>query len=156
MVFEFFLNDILNDIWIWFSGIERYFKLPLRVPLSPAETSLTGPMVLNDTEWYSMVISWLFCVRTAATKVLTNMSQQKPPLRPSHELCLLCFRSSSRALASVRSCVRTLACGRCAARTDRRTRRNVRSAVCASARTRTSASNIADGANVSIRMNQVT
>ena len=29
----------------------------MRVPLSPAEISLNGPMVLNDTEWYSMVIS---------------------------------------------------------------------------------------------------
>ena len=32
-----------------FCGIEWYFKLPLRVPLSPAEISLNGPMVLNDT-----------------------------------------------------------------------------------------------------------
>ena len=34
-----------------------YIKLPLRVPLSPTEISVNGPMVLNDTEWYSMVIS---------------------------------------------------------------------------------------------------
>ena len=39
------------------SGIEWYFKLPLRVSLSPAETSLDVPMVLNDTELYSMVIN---------------------------------------------------------------------------------------------------
>ena len=43
------------------------FKLPLRVPLSPAEISLNGSMVLNDTEWYPMVISGiplaLFCKR---------------------------------------------------------------------------------------------
>ena len=48
-----------------FSGIEWYFNLPLRVPLSLAEISLNDPMVLNDTEWYSMVISGmplaLFC-----------------------------------------------------------------------------------------------
>ena len=46
-------------------GIEWYFKLPLRVPLIPTEISLNGPMVLNDTEWYSMVFSGiplvLFC-----------------------------------------------------------------------------------------------
>ena len=48
-----------------FCGIEWYFNLPLRVPLTPAEIALNGPMVLNDTEWYSMVISGiplaLFC-----------------------------------------------------------------------------------------------
>ena len=36
----------------------------MRVPLS-SEISLNGPMVLNDTEWYSIVISGiplaLFC-----------------------------------------------------------------------------------------------
>ena len=36
---------------------EWHFKLPLRVPLSPTEISLNGPMVLNDTEWYSMVFN---------------------------------------------------------------------------------------------------
>ena len=45
--------------------IEWYFKLPLKVPPSPIEIVLNGPMVLNDTEWYSMVISGiplaLFC-----------------------------------------------------------------------------------------------
>ena len=40
-----------------FNGIEWYFKLPLTVPLSPTEIPLNGPMVLNDTEWYSMVFS---------------------------------------------------------------------------------------------------
>ena len=48
MIFGFFIP---------FSGIEWYYKLPLRVPLSPTEISLNGPMVLNDTEWYSMVTS---------------------------------------------------------------------------------------------------
>ena len=28
----------------------------MRVPLSPTEISLNGPVILNDTEWYSMVI----------------------------------------------------------------------------------------------------
>ena len=60
MVFELYFGFFLP-----FSGIEWYFKLPLRVPLSPAEISLNGSMVLNDTEWYSMVISGiplaLFC-----------------------------------------------------------------------------------------------
>ena len=40
-----------------FGGIKWYFKLPLTVPLSSDEISLNGPMVLNDTEWYVMVIS---------------------------------------------------------------------------------------------------
>ena len=31
--------------------------LPLRVPLSTAEISLNGTMVMDDTEWYSMVFS---------------------------------------------------------------------------------------------------
>ena len=39
------------------------FQLPLRVPLSPTEISLDCPVVLNDTEWYSMVYHWLFFVR---------------------------------------------------------------------------------------------
>ena len=39
------------------NGIERYFKLPLTVPLSPTEIPLNGPMVLNDTDWFSMVFS---------------------------------------------------------------------------------------------------
>ncbi len=46
-----------STIQIPFSGIEWYFKLPLRLPLSPTKISLHGPMVLNDTEWYSMVMS---------------------------------------------------------------------------------------------------
>ena len=48
-----------------FSGIEWWFILPLKIPLSPVEISLNGSMVLNDTQWYSMVISGiplaLFC-----------------------------------------------------------------------------------------------
>ena len=59
-LFEWYLNCFVNEIldfFVPFCGIEWYFKLPLRVPLSPAEISLNGPMVLNDTEWYSMVIS---------------------------------------------------------------------------------------------------
>ena len=53
MVSECYLNNILDSL---FNGIEWYFKLPLRVPPSP-KISLNGPMVLNDTEWYSNVIS---------------------------------------------------------------------------------------------------
>ena len=60
MVFEWYFK-----FFVPFNGIEWYFKLPLTVPLSPTEISLNGPMVLNDTEWYSMVISGiplpLFC-----------------------------------------------------------------------------------------------
>ena len=45
--------------------IQWYPKLPLRVPLSPAEISLNGPMVLNGIQWYSMVFNGiplaLFC-----------------------------------------------------------------------------------------------
>jgi len=53
-----FLNDILNDILdSLYRGIGCYFKLPLRVPLSPVEISLNGPMALNDTEWYLIVIN---------------------------------------------------------------------------------------------------
>ena len=44
-------------LFVMFSGIEWYFKLPLRVPLGPTEILLNGSMVLNDTESYSMVIS---------------------------------------------------------------------------------------------------
>ena len=59
------LSDILDSLYVPFSGIECYFKLLLRVPPSPAEMSFNGPMVLNDTEWYSVVISGiplaLFC-----------------------------------------------------------------------------------------------
>ena len=45
--------------------MEWYFKLPLTVALSPTEIPLNSPMVLNDTEWNSMVFSGiplaLFC-----------------------------------------------------------------------------------------------
>ena len=50
-----FFNEF--GFFVPFNGIEWYIKLPLRVPLSPAEISLNGPMVLNDTECYSSVIS---------------------------------------------------------------------------------------------------
>ena len=47
MVSECFRNDILDSLYrsvgFW------YFKLPLRVPLSPTEISLNGPMILKDT-----------------------------------------------------------------------------------------------------------
>ena len=42
------------------NGIEWYYKLPLRIPLSPTEIPLNGPMVLNGIQWYSMVYHWLF------------------------------------------------------------------------------------------------
>ena len=41
MVSEWFCNDIFCFV-VPFSGIEWYFKLPLRVPLSPVEISLNG------------------------------------------------------------------------------------------------------------------
>ena len=53
MVSECLKNYIFDSL---FTGIEWYFKLPLRVPLSP-KIALNGPMALNDTEWYSNVIS---------------------------------------------------------------------------------------------------
>ena len=52
MVFELYFGFFVS-----FSGIEWYFKLPLTVPLSPTEILLNSQMVLNDTEWYSMVFS---------------------------------------------------------------------------------------------------
>ena len=62
----------LNDIWMafWrcvgifvpFSGIEWYFKLLLRLSLSPIKISLSGLMVLNDTKWYSMVFRVCRCL----------------------------------------------------------------------------------------------
>ena len=42
-------NDILDSLNCSVHGIEWYFKLPLKVPLSPTEISLNGSMVLNDT-----------------------------------------------------------------------------------------------------------
>ena len=52
-VFEWYLIGFVDffGFFVPFSGIGWYFKLPLRVPLSPAEISLNGPMVLNDIEW---------------------------------------------------------------------------------------------------------
>ncbi len=57
--FEQYLNGILICLGfcVPFNGIEWYFKLPLRVPPSPTEIALNGPMVLDDTEWYSMIFS---------------------------------------------------------------------------------------------------
>ena len=46
MVFELYFG--FSDP---FSGTEWYLKLPLRVPLSPAEISLNGSMVLNGIKW---------------------------------------------------------------------------------------------------------
>ena len=63
-VFEWYLNGILMTFWI-FCTVQWYFKLPLSVPMRHTEISLNGPMVLNDTEWYSVVYHWLFFVRVA-------------------------------------------------------------------------------------------
>ena len=41
-----------NTIETRSSGIEWYYKLPLRIPLSPTEILLNGLMVLNGIEWY--------------------------------------------------------------------------------------------------------
>ena len=64
MVSEWYLNGFLMIIW-FLCTIQWYLKLPLRVPLSPAEISLNGPMVLNGIQWYSMVFNGiplaLFC-----------------------------------------------------------------------------------------------
>ena len=59
MVFEWYLNvfEWYFAFFVPFSGVEWYFKLPLWVPLSPAEILLNDPTVLNYTEWYSMIIS---------------------------------------------------------------------------------------------------
>ena len=62
MVSEWYLNGFLMIFWI-LCTIQWYLKLPLRVPLSPAEISLNGPMVLNGIQWYSMVYHWHFFVR---------------------------------------------------------------------------------------------
>ena len=57
--------DLYFGFFVPFSGIEWYFKLPLTVPLSSSEIPLNGPVVRNDTEWYSMGFSGiqlaLFC-----------------------------------------------------------------------------------------------
>ena len=36
------------------NGIEWYYKIPLRITLSPAEIPLNGPMVLNGIQWYTI------------------------------------------------------------------------------------------------------
>ena len=54
----------LMIFWI-LCTIQWYLKLPLRVPLSPAEISVNGPMVFSGIQWYSMVFNGiplaLFC-----------------------------------------------------------------------------------------------
>ena len=55
MVSEWYFDNILDSLYRY--GIERYFKLPLRVSLRPAKISLNGLKVPNDTEWYSMVFN---------------------------------------------------------------------------------------------------
>ena len=56
MVSEWYLNVFLM-IFCILCTVQWYLKLPLRVPLNPAEISLNGPMVLNGIQWYSMVFS---------------------------------------------------------------------------------------------------
>ena len=67
-------------IFVPFSGIEWYIKLPLRIPVSPAEITLNEPLVLNDTEWYSMVISGIplarFCKGPRSLHRRTNCSER--------------------------------------------------------------------------------
>jgi len=36
------------------NGIEWYYKLPLRIPLSPTEIPLNGPMVQYGIKWYTI------------------------------------------------------------------------------------------------------
>ena len=50
MVSEWFFERYFV-MFVPFSGIEWYLKLPLRVPLSPAEISL----MLNGIQWYTIV-----------------------------------------------------------------------------------------------------
>ena len=38
----------------WSNGTEWYYKLPLRIPLSPTEILLNGPTVLNGIQWYTI------------------------------------------------------------------------------------------------------
>ena len=49
MVCEWFFEWYFG-FFIPFSGIECYLKLPLRVPLSPAEISFNSPMILNGIQ----------------------------------------------------------------------------------------------------------
>ena len=71
MVSECFLNYIL-DCFVPFSGIEWYFKLPLRVSLSLAEISLNGPMVCNSNQWCTIG----FFVRETASS--SNIARTLP------------------------------------------------------------------------------
>ena len=61
MVSEWYLNffEWYFGFCVTFSGIEWYLKLPLRIPLIPAEISL----MLNDIQWYWIIYHWLFFVR---------------------------------------------------------------------------------------------
>ena len=63
MVSDWYLNDILHSLYR-----SIYLKLPLTVLLSPSEIPLNGPVVPNDTKWYSVVCSGiplvLFCKGT--------------------------------------------------------------------------------------------
>ena len=36
------------------NGIEWYYKLQLRIPLSPTEIPLNDPTVLNGIQWYTI------------------------------------------------------------------------------------------------------
>ena len=54
----------------WSNGTEWYYKLPLRIPSSPTEIPLDGPMVLNDIQWYSMLYHWLFFVRAIGNNIV--------------------------------------------------------------------------------------
>ena len=61
MVSEWYFDYILDSFYR--SMVLNGILIRLRVPLSPTKISLYGPMVLNDTEWYSMVYHSLFFVR---------------------------------------------------------------------------------------------
>ena len=52
------------------NGIEWYYKLPLRIPLSPTEILLNGPTALNGIQWYTI---GSFFVR--AIGIFCNMSK---------------------------------------------------------------------------------
>ena len=75
-----FLNDILDYLYhsVVLNGI---FKLPLSVPLSPAEIIEWS----NGTEWYWMVFNgnhWLFFVRAVDT-ILSHMLVLRWPSDPT-------------------------------------------------------------------------
>ena len=64
---------------MWFSGNEWYFKLQLRVPLSPAEISL----VLKGIQWQSEIFHWLF----VRAERYTYFDRQKDTLTSLSFLC---------------------------------------------------------------------